>query len=558
MRKSAVAAALACAVGLAAVRARADHVPPGAVDPSAEEQAGIYEINRARNDPPAYGLAIGVDLAGVPARPPLAVNRLLTGSARFHADVMLDHHEYGHVSTLLGIGGNQMAVNNGYDLFGNGLGYAWGTANSIESIMRSVNQVATATNAVKAFVIDKDVAGAGHRVHLLAIGSFGNHREIGFGWAAGSDAFPEYGLPKTLPTKLCAIHTAYSAEPGPFLTGVVFRDANRNRRFDRGEGIGGATVEVEGVGTILSQAAGGWSLAAPAGTRLVRCSGGTFAGSAAVLATVGADNVEVDFHSGSISGELDFSWRDAIPAGPSVQVTADPAAGPAPLGVAFGASGVPGGVYTWDLANGNVDTGASSGATYTEAGLYPVVVTGTDGSGSARALALVSVSDPAFPGEGLTAPADGALHLGKGILKRATKTTGKDSATLAGTLELPGGFAPAGTEISVCVAGALRTFTLDAAGKGSLPDGSKVSLKTKWPKGGLGVAAGTVAKLKATLKGNLAIPLEAAGLRDRTETRVVAGVPAAVLFAGKAWVASGTLATKSVQGKSGKGTLLPQ
>ena len=54
--------------------------------------------------------------------------------------------------------------------------------------------------------------------------------------------------------------------------------------------------------------------------------------------------------------------------------------------------------------------------------------------------------------------------------------------------------------MTVAIGGAVRTFTLDAAGKGTLPDGSRVVLKAKWPKGGAGVPAGTIAKVQAAIK----------------------------------------------------------
>jgi hypothetical protein len=273
--------------------------------------------------------------------------------------------------------------------------------------------------------------------------------------------------------------------------------------------------------------------------------------------TVGTDNVAVDFHAGRPAGEVSFGWRTGIPAGPSVSASAVPAAGLAPLTVDFAGTGLAGGVYSWDFADGNAGTGPAPSASFAGAGLYPVVLSGVDATGVGRALVLVAVTDPAFPPAGLAAPADGALHLAKGSAKRNPRVPGKDQATLSASLEVPGGFAPLGQEVRVCVAGAIRTFTLDAKGKGALPDGSKVALKAKWPKDGSGVPAGTIAKIAATLKGDLSVPLDAAGLRDRTETRAIPGVPAAVLLAGRPWVAAGTLTTKAVEGRTGKGTLVP-
>ena len=109
--------------------------------------------------------------------------------------------------------------------------------------------------------------------------------------------------------------------------------------------------------------------------------------------------------------------------------------------------------------------------------------------------------------------------------------------------------------VQVSVAGATRSFTLNAKGKAKLADKSKIALKAAWPKDGTGAPAGTIAKLTVLLKGDLASQLEGAGLRNRTEERAVADVPCAVLLGGQPYVVRGTLATKSKAGKSAKGTL---
>ncbi len=544
-------------VPLMVLPALADHPPYGAIEPTADEQLGVYEINRARSDPPAYGAAIGLDLSGVPARPPLAVHRNLQGSARFHAQLMLDHHEYGHTSALLNIGANQMAVDNGYDLFGSGLAHSWGTANSIESIMRSVNQVATTPAAVKTFIIDKDVAGAGHRVHLLAISAYGEHREIGFGWAAGTDSFPEFGLPKPLPTKLCAIHTGHRNTGEVFLTGVVFQDRNGNLRYDRGEGLGGVDVSVDGGGSTVSMAQGGWSLAVAPGTRVVRCSGGAFPGSAVSLVTVGADNVEVDFHGGRATGEVDFAWRSGTVApGPDVGIASTGDNGPAPHAVTLTASGIAAGFYSWNLGNGTDDEdGEVVPVVYGSAGIYPVILEGLDSSGSGRALRVIVASSADGAGEGTSPPSSDALLLRKGLLKRKIKVAGKDQAKATGTLELPGGLVPEGLVVQVCVGGTLREFLLDAKGRAVGEDGSRFTLKAKWPKDGAGTPPGTVAGFSVTVAGDLAAPHDAAGLRDRTEARTVPGVPVVVLLRGLPYRADGVMTTKAVAGKGGSGTI---
>jgi hypothetical protein len=296
--------------------------PLGAVEPNADEQAGIYELNRARNDPAAYGDSIGVDLSGVTARPPLAVNQNLTGAARFHAAEMEDdaHEYFAHVSAVTGDGPNQMAVQNGYDLFGDGLAKDWGTTNTIESIARGINQMATYPAALAVLIEDAGVAGLGHRVHLLAtVEQFAEHREIGAGYVTGKVATATDQVPAQFvgkPEYLYSIMTANVDPADRFITGVVYDDDNANGRYDRGEGLGGVKVNVSGEATnvdVTTMAAGGYSVKVPAGTFTVTVGGAPFAGTSDAHVTVGADNVEVDFASGLGFGEVDFQFRNAPP-----------------------------------------------------------------------------------------------------------------------------------------------------------------------------------------------------------------------------------------------------
>ena len=296
--------------------------PLGAVEPSADEQAGIYELNRARNDPAAYGDSIGVDLSGVAARPPLAVNQNLTGAARYHAAEMEDdaHEYFAHVSAVTGDGPNQMAVQNGYDLFGNGLAFDWGDANTIESIARGINQMEAFPEAVAVLIEDAGVPGLGHRVHLLAmVEQFEEHREIGAGYVAGTVATATDQVPAQLvgkPEYLYSILTANVDPADRFITGVVYQDKNSNGRYDRGEGLEGVKVNVSGGDTnvdVVTMAAGGYSVKVPAGDYVVTAGGAPFGGTSDAQVTVGASNVEVDFASGLGFGEVDFEFRDSPP-----------------------------------------------------------------------------------------------------------------------------------------------------------------------------------------------------------------------------------------------------
>ena len=282
------------ALGLLMVPALADYTP---VEPSDEEQAGIYELNLIRSNPQAYGQTIGLDLSGVAAQPPLAANQNLTGSARFHAQEMLDHEYFSHTSPVSGKGPNQMAVDHGYNLFGEGLDKDWGTTNNIESNAYGYNRIPTYPEAIELLIIDEGVPGYGHRTHLLAIYAFyQKHREIGCGRAAS-------GM-----TRLYSIHTGYENESDLFITGTVFQDTNQNLRHDYGEGLGGVTVDIGSV-SVLTMSAGGYSIPVTPGQYTATCSGGAFQGVSTALVTVTASNIEVDFHSGVRFGEVNFAFQ---------------------------------------------------------------------------------------------------------------------------------------------------------------------------------------------------------------------------------------------------------
>lgn len=300
-----LASIVSVALGLLMVPALADYTP---VEPSDGEQAGIYELNMIRSNPPAYGQTIGLDLSGVAAQPPLAANQNLTGSARFHAQEMLDHDYFSHTSPVSGDGPNQMAVDHGYNLFGEGLGRDWGTINNIESNAYGYNRIPTYPDALELLIIDADVPSLGHRRHLLAIDTFWQkHREIGCGRAAS-------GL-----TRLYSIHTGYENESDLFITGTVFEDTNQNLRHDYGEGLGGVTVDI-GSASVLTMSAGGYSIPVTPGQYTVTCSGGAFQGVSTALVTVTDNNIEVDFHSGVAFGEVNFAFQygAGIPGGPTV------------------------------------------------------------------------------------------------------------------------------------------------------------------------------------------------------------------------------------------------
>lgn len=82
-----------------------------------------------------------------------------------------------------------------------------------------------------------------------------------------------------------------------FITGVAYRDANGNGRYDSGEGIGGVQITIDrGNWSAVTSASGGYAIpiAANSGACQLTATGGPWHGTSAT-ATVGSDSVKVDW-----------------------------------------------------------------------------------------------------------------------------------------------------------------------------------------------------------------------------------------------------------------------
>jgi len=271
-----------------------------------EEQLFVYELNRARHDPVAYQQEqqLSVDLSYIPVRGPLAIDDSLYGSAGFHAEEMATYNYFGHQSQVTGDWPNKMARDHGYQL-----PTAWADNNNyIESIAAGgYDSYATSTAPLRALIVDAGVPSLGHRHHLLGYDDPGEspfyalNREIGIGHAYNAASnYRHYW----------AAHVTRVSTADLFLTGVVFNDLNSNSRYDLNEGLAGVTVSAGGFNT-TSNSQGGWAIQVTAGTYTVTAFGAGFSGSAVAEATVGAENVEVDFISGQAVGYTNFQLSAA-------------------------------------------------------------------------------------------------------------------------------------------------------------------------------------------------------------------------------------------------------
>lgn len=311
-------------IGFAAALLAALAQPALAADPTPQELHFLYEVNRARHDPPAwaaeYGLGavmggdgLPVTLEGVSPRPPLALNATLVDSARFKAEELAANDYFDHQSH---VGPDFLWPN---ELARNVFGYPLATqvpdplggssfytladdANQIEALSAGygpgTSDYTKGVNAVIGLIVDEGVSNLGHRKHLLAMTPFNTvFVEAGAGYGAN---------PSATYRNYWAFHTGVRSEIQTYLTGVAFADGNGNERFDPGEGLAGVTVDA-GVASALTGASGGYSILVPGGEHDVTCGGGGFAGVAAAQVTVIGFNRQVDCISGQPAAVVDFA-----------------------------------------------------------------------------------------------------------------------------------------------------------------------------------------------------------------------------------------------------------
>ena len=199
-------------------------------NPTAEEQYILELINRARMNPSAEGTRLGINIneglsAGFTAvaRPPLAMNKLLLGTARGHSDDMFARNYFAH-STPEGVDPFDRIAAAGYNDSSAGENIA--SISTLDGIPLE-----------DLLMVDAGYPGRGHRTNLLDIrpatqNSF-IYREIGVGLKSGMTG----GANKSLLTQDFG-----RSSVGPFLLGVVYQDSNHNGFYDAGEGLSGVTV----------------------------------------------------------------------------------------------------------------------------------------------------------------------------------------------------------------------------------------------------------------------------------------------------------------------------
>ena len=251
-------------------------------NPSADEQAYIEMINRARANPGAEGELLadsthpGVtgaisyydvdrilfqsEMNALPAKPPLAPHAALTTAARGHSQWMFNNAQQVHDQP-----GGQTFVQR---LIAAGYGYS--TAG--ENIYSYADD---AEHGHAGFEIDWGPGPGGMqdpRGHRDNIHS-GSYREIGVGVVNGTNTVNG----NTVGPQIVTQDFGNRSNAPYYGTGVAYYDLNGNNSYDVGEGISGLTVNVSGAGYYCITAdGGGWAVPLPngtAGTRTVTFSG---------------------------------------------------------------------------------------------------------------------------------------------------------------------------------------------------------------------------------------------------------------------------------------------
>jgi uncharacterized protein YkwD len=143
---------------------------------------------------------------------------------------------------------------------------------------------------------DQTTQGRGHReTTMLAF-----FREIGIGISVGTDNETNPGQPGGTWDSLYIVQNfGTQTNSTPFITGVVYNDANGNGFYDPGEGVGGVRVDVTGSNFFaVSSSSGGYSVPVPGnGSFPVMFSGGGVASRQATATVAGLLNAKIDYNT---------------------------------------------------------------------------------------------------------------------------------------------------------------------------------------------------------------------------------------------------------------------
>jgi uncharacterized protein YkwD len=267
-------------------------------NPTNEQQYMLELINRARANGGAEAIRLG--LSGLQEGPPsingeifviantaqpLSFNPQLINCAQSRAQFLNDNdqffsgqnpHTFGGTTPeqRINAAGYAMNLSTEYNGPTTASGFFPGPENVAENVssgsgpFTGAKLIATILMQHNDLFTDQTVPGRGHRMSTMLT----YWREIGIGSSAGSDN----GQGNTWDSLYTVQNFGKLVNSTPFITGVIYNDANGNGFYDPGEGIAGVRIDVAGSNFFaVSSASGGYSVPVPGdGSYNVTFSGG--------------------------------------------------------------------------------------------------------------------------------------------------------------------------------------------------------------------------------------------------------------------------------------------
>ena len=263
------------------------------------EQYMLELINRARANPSAEAARLGIGLNdGLPAgtittsaKQPLAAQQQLITAAGLHSQDMLDRDYFDHTTPGSGKTFDERVTDQGYIWMNvaENIGYAAKTVNASQTVY--INEIH-----------DGLIRSSGHRENIMAPVS----EELGIGAKLGS--FHPPGNPTIFQFTEMVTQDFGTRNLNPYITGIVYTDANNNNFYTIGESIRSGTVTAVNVstGAVFSDTigiSGAYGFVVSVGTYTVTATfslnGATQSFQKPGNVIVGTDNVKVDFETNS-------------------------------------------------------------------------------------------------------------------------------------------------------------------------------------------------------------------------------------------------------------------
>ncbi|HYJ05511.1 MAG TPA: CAP domain-containing protein [Chthoniobacterales bacterium] len=292
-------------------------------NPTNDQQYMLELINRARADGGAEAARLGLSglqegppsIGGEPftianSAQPLSWNSMLFTAAQNHANNLNNNDQFflgGSPHTFGGTTPEQRINAAGYPMnLGqeyNGPTTASGFFPGPENVATNVSigsgpyvgakLTATILSQHNGLFTDQTVPGRGHRMTTMLT----YWREIGIGVSAGTDN----GQNNTWESLYTVQNFGRQTNSTPFITGVVYNDANGNGFYDPGEGVGGVRVDVAGSNFFaISTASGGYSVPVPGnGSYNVTFSGSGQTTTQRTVTVANSLNAKSDFLAGA-------------------------------------------------------------------------------------------------------------------------------------------------------------------------------------------------------------------------------------------------------------------